>query len=398
MSNQPRPVSICLVPTSGMVPAILSFHLALTRAHHSSRLILVYNMDSVLVQGEYALSDHFIQIEHVRFIEDAYDIAFRLNFQCNLMLWDNNQCIALNPLTTLGAAFCPMIQSFTNSAIFVFFPDGWVGMSHPSAAQKNFIDTNRIDIVNCIQMQLVESKFLINEFRSFGLRTIVVDITSVRESLLICHLFCDSLTVTNTADSHSSFISPSTKVLFVVMRAWHSREFHGGLYSFGTEDPIKSVIHVIDSSLRYADMTFMDFDRVVICPDTRTNHIYSDVDLKQQLSIFGSVKVQFFSDYAGMLIPQGLTLDYMLPGILELHESTVYSFDSNTPVPFYLANYGFQSIIGAPADTLLAQQASSRQINYIKGNIERLKSYCCRDRYSIRHDNTVAVVTPTKGH
>ena len=390
----PYPISICVVPASGMVPAILSFHIAATSKYAYSKIVLVYNMSSLLVQGKYTLNDKTIEVQHIRFIEDAYLIAQQLDYKFNLMLWDSNQCLALNPLTSIGASLAIASRSFIKTAAFLFFPDGWVGMSYPSEAQKGFITSHRIPIDNCLQLQLIDSPFLAEQFSSFGLSTLVVDVASVRESLHVCQQFYDRLVQFSDLRSNEAISIPSSNTLFLVMRAWHSKSFHDGLYSFGSDDPIKSVIATIGTSICHAGRTLSSFDTIVICPDTRTNHLYTDEELRRELTHDGCDKVQLLSEYAGSAIPEGLTLDYVLPRILELQDSTVYSFDSNTPVPFYLANISFQSIIGAPVDSLQAHHANPTQVDYIAGNVGRLSYYCSTDYYYIHHDNAFAVVSP----
>ena len=372
----PYPISICLLPARAMIPAILSFHMSATNQHRYSKLILVYDEDVELLNGMYEFSGNVIDIQHIRFLEDAYSIACQLNFLCNLMVWDNEISDALNPTVPLGTTLGKLTSSFTQSAVFIFFPDGWVGMSYPSKAQKNFIHDHAINCDQCLELHLIRSANLAKEFHGLGMPVLTVDAAHVRDSLLVCSQYLDRLSLATSTSPHSLNSSQALKCLFLVMRAWNSKTFHDGLYSFGSESPIDSVVQTIHSSLRHAGVRLEDFDKIIVCADSRTSHLYNDEELIHKLSASAPGRVQTIAEHLGTIIPQGLSLDYILPPLLEVHDSTVYSFDSNTPVPFWLANIHFKSVIGAPVETMLSQNANQIQIDYVTDNIERLTCYC----------------------
>jgi len=386
-------VSICLLPNRGMIPPILSFHIAIANQYRYSKLILVYDDALEFHNGIFAVNDNEVEIQHVHYLEDAFSVASQLDFLCNLMIWDNDISDALNPATWLGSTLGKM-TSFYDKSAFIFFPDSWVGISYPSAAQKTFIYDHAIDLDRCLQIHLIESLFVAKEYQKVGISVYVASADYVRISLLVCKQLFDRLVRAANTSSRNLDSKISLKCLFLVMRAWHSNTFHDGLYSFGCERSIKSVIETILSSLHHAGMTLEDFDKIVVCADSRTKHLYGDDELMHELSAYAPSRIQNLSEHVGSIIPQELTLDYVLPALLELHDSTVYSFDSNAPVPFYLANIGFKSIIGAPVETLLGQNANQIQIDYVAENIKRLTLYSNTDRYCVYHANTFASIQP----
>ena len=388
-----HPVSICLLPSCAMIPAILSFHIAIASQYRYSKLILVIDDVLELQNGIFAVNDNVIEIQHLHYFEDAFSVASQGGFLCNLMIWNNDISDALNPATWLGSTLGKMTSCFAKSA-FIFFPDGWVGISHPSVAQETFIYDHALDLDRCLQIHLIESAFLAKEYQKIGISVYVATADHVKISLSACKQLFDRLVSAANTSSRNLDSKIPLKCLYLVMRAWHSNTFHDGLYSFGCERSIKSVIETILSSLHHAGMTLEDFDKIVVCADSRTKHLYGDDELMHELSAYAPGRIQNLSEHVGSIIPQGLSLDYVLPALLELHDSTVYSFDSNAPVPFYLANISFKSIIGAPVETLLGQNANQIQIDYVTENINRLTLYCNTDRYCVYHANTFASIQP----
>jgi hypothetical protein len=182
------------------------------------------------------------------------------------------------------------------------------------------------------------------------------------------------------------------------MRPWFTADFHGGNYDFGSSDPISCFCKTIASLLELAvsEGDIKEQSSILLCPDARTDKYFSSFEIQNSLRREIGLSVLNLYD----LVPSKkgfayITLDYLLPAVMEGVSSTLISFDSNTTVPFYMAGLNFTSIHGAPKTTLESLGASEESIDYISRNSNRVAGYAPPDLYTAKsYDSSCIIVAP----
>lgn len=393
--------SVAFVLHEGFVSSIITYHLALTREHVETSLIIILPLEGARTRfqpnGTFTLpSGRKISIRYSTYSAIYSDPSAALEKASNILLWNHeaNKLLVDNQITALVNKLDAFIRT---QSIFAFYPDGLVGFSWNTDRILEFIQTSNLSIDQARQLFLATDTGIFNRFLDVGIQCIAATATDAIDVLRIMKtnalLYLDSARINNVRSNLGC--SP----LVVALRPWHT-DFHGGVYRFGHKEVCDDMAADIFESYGHAKSSFSDqlssqITSIVICADQRTLAFadgLKDAILAAKRYVPAILLNELFGEGGASW---DLSLESILPSFCESMNPIIYCFDSNSSVLMHMAKLPIRTIHGAPESLLSSQGASENSVRYIRQNVQRIIRFASPSVYSSKQlDPTLVYVEP----